>query len=918
MNKILNYILKHSVGLLGVVLFFIPFFWFNNNEIDLGGDSARLYFLDPISCIENVSLFGITPASAIGKSIPLFYQTPFIAVLFLIKLLLFNSSYFLNCFYYGFLLSGGFLFFYLSIKEFWNNLGGCSKANAFIKLGWILSSLFFVLSPLVFYELQAALPFNNQLFLYPLFFYLFLKYLGSERYFYLVLYIVVTFIFAINFSVNVFPWFFSYFFFIILFLLIYSLINHKFILYLKGLAVFIIIFLFIQSFQLIPQLNGVFSESDPYNKMLSGELNPGLNYFESIRPFTRVIYNLSNQYQYGISSAYNHSNKGLIYEYGIKYIPVFFIYILIIILAGFLLMKNKSDMKLKKNYFLLLLIFLVLLFLMSVNINAYSIKFYQSLFSIPGFSMFRSFYTKFNFVYIFFYSILLGISLSILGDRIKKTAMFVYPLIFFLIIFNAWPLISGKVSNSKHFNSKEIKRTMNVGSEYFKAIDYIKNKKIDSKQLSFPLSFEEYQVLKGKDHGVYVGPSWIATLAGKNNFVGMGSFAEFSELAMLLFESHESENFRKLMTLLNIGYVIHDSDEYIYENFNHPYTKSLKEIFPDQSGISEFVKSLSFEKQFQIKTFNLYFDNENFLPHLYIPNVALVSKRSIEDLEKIFTNEKWKVGSAVFFANQNIGKESFLSEITNYDKENQVIEFKKINPTKYRVRVHGAKGEFPLVFSESFHEGWKAYLANPENFQSNSNDQISNDQFEDKVKDYKILDGNEEDQASKEELAEFVEKGLVTDLGNGSEKKIKHKKWEDGKEKIDYVEKYSIDFVSKNFQGTIQNDNLPSGNIFETWFRDPIQEENHLTANGYANSWIVDTNEVCKAKSDEVNKENSCIKNPDGTYDFELIVEFWPQRLFYVGLFISLSTVVTCCGYLICDWRKRRKAEKANPMIELN
>jgi len=37
------------------------------------------------------------------------------------------------------------------------------------------------------------------------------------------------------------------------------------------------------------------------------------------------------------------------------------------------------------------------------------------------------------------------------------------------------------------------------------------------------------------------------------------------------------------------------------------------------------------------------------------------------------------------------------------------ITFKKINPTKYLVKVEGAKGPFWLVFSESFHKQWRVY-----------------------------------------------------------------------------------------------------------------------------------------------------------------------------------------------------------------
>ena len=40
------------------------------------------------------------------------------------------------------------------------------------------------------------------------------------------------------------------------------------------------------------------------------------------------------------------------------------------------------------------------------------------------------------------------------------------------------------------------------------------------------------------------------------------------------------------------------------------------------------------------------------------------------------------------------------------------ITFVKINPTKYRIKVEGAKEPYTLVFSESFHEGWRLYADN--------------------------------------------------------------------------------------------------------------------------------------------------------------------------------------------------------------
>ena len=35
--------------------------------------------------------------------------------------------------------------------------------------------------------------------------------------------------------------------------------------------------------------------------------------------------------------------------------------------------------------------------------------------------------------------------------------------------------------------------------------------------------------------------------------------------------------------------------------------------------------------------------------------------------------------------------------------------------------------------------------------------------------------------------------------------------------------------------------------------------------------------------------KSGCAKNPDGTYDMEMVIEFFPQRWFYLGLLISAT-----------------------------
>ena len=99
-----------------------------------------------------------------------------------------------------------------------------------------------------------------------------------------------------------------------------------------------------------------------------------------------------------------------------------------------------------------------------------------------------------------------------------------------------------------------------------------------------------------------------------------------------------------------------------------------------------------------------------------------------------------------------------------------------------------------------------------------------------------------------------------------------------------------------------QHKNKKMNRFWETWFQRSIDNnENHLIVNGYANSWVIDVDNICR------NTSSKCIKNSNGSYDMELIVEFRPQRLFYIGSTISGTTLLACLFYLGYDYKRTRK-----------
>jgi len=78
-----------------------------------------------------------------------------------------------------------------------------------------------------------------------------------------------------------------------------------------------------------------------------------------------------------------------------------------------------------------------------------------------------------------------------------------------------------------------------------------------------------------------------------------------------------------------------------------------------------------------------------------------------------------------------------------------------------------------------------------------------------------------------------------------------------------------------------------------------IEIKDHFVVNGYANGWIVPVGQVTGQRLK--------VKGEENTIDFQIVLEFKPQRLFEIGLLISGITLLGCIGYLGYDFRRRRK-----------
>ncbi len=96
--------------------------------------------------------------------------------------------------------------------------------------------------------------------------------------------------------------------------------------------------------------------------------------------------------------------------------------------------------------------------------------------------------------------------------------------------------------------------------------------------------------------------------------------------------------------------------------------------------------------------------------------------------------------------------------------------------------------------------------------------------------------------------------------------------------------------------------------FFKSWVPwahpDRVPDTEHFALNGFLNGWYVDTDALCTLSTSS--GQTACTKNPDGSYDIEFVIEFFPQRWFYLGLLISILTFISCIGYLIYDFLEKK------------
>lgn len=588
---------------IALFLFFLPFFWFKPGFMDLGGDSSRLYFYDPISYLRNYSLFAVSPSNIGAENIG-FMTIPLVLFLAAVKGLLQSPTIVINAFH-GMSLMVAFSSVYLSIRIL---LSTIAKSQKFTEHSALAGGLLYVFSPISVYGWDKVLMTHNHVFLNPLMFYLLLRYVTSDRFFYLFWALLVTFVFSANFSFVSAPVFFAFYPATVLALLIIKLRILKTTLYWKHVIIASGVFVFLQAFHILPQVVSMFTPGSVlYTSVFSdqGKFDRGLGYFSAIAPSIKASVNVLLIPQ---------MSKTFIFQ-------LFMVFVPITVVLG-LFQSYKESLRYRKTIVLVSAVFLVIFFFATANITDVGLLLYKKLFVLPGFSIYRNFYGQWASAYLFYYVLLFGVALAVVLPMHKKIRIALGVFLVFILI-NARPFLNGSLINPVLWKSTNSRIAMNMDPVFVQSVEYMRQLPSDGKVLTLPMTDPGYQIVAGKDTGAYQGPSMISYLAGKQDFAGALELGRFSAPFLESVKKGDTETIKKILGLLNIRYIFYDSDPRVYDAFPaFPY-EDVRKYFPaDQEGYSAFVRSLSLPliQSFGNRFFIYELPKEDIKPRIYIPD----------------------------------------------------------------------------------------------------------------------------------------------------------------------------------------------------------------------------------------------------------------------------------------------------------
>lgn len=720
----------------------------------------------------------------------------------------------------------------------------------FKRPGRLVGSVFYIINPYAvhfFWSIQSGKFYVIYGFA-PLIFLLFLKMINEKNkdYFKVIVLLNVIAIFTLN-TLNIVNVLLFYMLLFLFYIILCFLKLNNFRFNTKRILLFYTVSILLNFFWLMPLLMSL-TEVYFNNTFLLNKLST----LDLALPFKNSSYEVLNLLRFYFNE-FTFSTP--IWYPDLKYYQSNIIVLLSFIFPVFLIMPLLFKNKINKNNFILsfYLITLAITFIVSGYYNPAMKWIFENLIINSSFltRIFANLTTKFLIFLPLFISPIIAIATDLIIESISKPKIKLFGVILLLILFGiiSKPYFTGEyILNDEKWVSYYIKIPTNYNTEILNT-----NELTDFKILPLPLPYTSYIAFDWGKHNYISQPDNylfsypIIQSASRNNLL-FNIWQNLDNISSL------NPNSISLLQFFSIKYIVlHYDTWWDFLPYQYPVRPNTKLALQNIESLLPAANYSLISENSNFKIFES--DKSMLLPHIYVPDVIYsMNDYNFTQILSYVNSEDNRRAKAFYIKiidqNPGLNISAFTSKSSN---SHPVIEFKKINPTKYRVIVHNATDEFPLVLSESFHSGWKVYILDkkiPSVSYWNRN---------------KTLHKYEEDNSN---LSHLINQGMISFSGDG--------------------------FISENIKGTVQNNNLPTGNIFETWSID-YNDSIHFLINGYANGWII-----------------SPPKNKGGSYnnDFEIVIEYLPQKLFYLGVLISGITFFLCVGYIIYRSGKYLEYEK--------
>jgi len=679
---------KYLVFFISIILFVLPFTWYPQGELDMGGDSARLWLYSPMEYLRSTSLYTVDPIGTARVSANQYF-IPHLLFLEGVSRI-FGSTSVLVGMEKGLKLSLSFLFVYLLVRDVLVELSKKRKTDVAIESSAFVSGVWYALSGSVTVNMPAALLTHNQVFLNPMMAYLLFRFFLSQNPIYTWIALFVSVLYAPNFSLSAPPQLFAFYPLSVLYIIVVISVILKRSISGRRMIVPLLLFVSLHAFHLIPEVANV---TNPGSELYGRAFNAGsdaMGYFNAILGLGKVsLYLLLPP----VSASYAWTSV----------IPVF------IMIIGFITTERKRLLQVTGVFFLLTL------FLVSANITGLGVAIYRKLFLIPGFGMFRNFIGQWQFVYAFFYAVLFGFGLHGIFGRLKpRTTISITVICFALIIVQNWQFLNGSIANIRH-QGADVRISVIMDPQYERMLGLIRRLPEDGKILNLPFTDFYFQLLGGVNKGAYIGPSTIAYLTGRNDFVGYQNMNPFPELFMEFSKKKDYISILRLLGLLNIRYIFHNSDPNIYDaRFSgFPYGYMRTALPATQTEYSDFISALNAKMIHEIGPYRLY-ELPTYTPLFSVSDSIFIYRSPKADWHGLDSSILTDPGRSIHttYLEKSVCINAglpFLScdENTSHVVSSATVAYTKISPVRYRVSVNMKDKRVILTFANQYNAVWE-------------------------------------------------------------------------------------------------------------------------------------------------------------------------------------------------------------------